>query len=211
MPRWTIRPCSTTRIASARRTVASRCAMMIDVRPRQQPVESALDQDLAGAVDVRSRLVEDEDARVGEERARDRDQLALAGGKPGTALAHDVVEPVLEPRGDAVDADRRSCRGDLCVRRVGLGEADVVGDRAAEQERILQDHSELPPVAAKLDVAKVDVRPPGLRPSPGRRTGRSASPSSTCRRPTRPPWRCSHLPARRSTARARRAPRRRRT
>ena len=33
VPRWTIRPCSSTRISSARRTVASRWAMMIDVLP----------------------------------------------------------------------------------------------------------------------------------------------------------------------------------
>ena len=45
------------------------------------------------------------------ERPRDRDQLPLAGGEPGAALAHDVVETVLEARGDAVDPDRarRGC------------------------------------------------------------------------------------------------------
>jgi hypothetical protein len=45
----------------------------------QQPVERTLDENLRRAVDVRRRLVEDENARVGEEGARDRDQLALAG------------------------------------------------------------------------------------------------------------------------------------
>ena len=44
----------------------------------QQPVERLLDQDLGRPVDVRRRLVEDEDARIGEQRARDRDQLPLA-------------------------------------------------------------------------------------------------------------------------------------
>ncbi len=70
--------------------------MMIDVRPSQQPVERVLDEHLARPVDVRRRLVEDEDAWVGEQRPRDRDQLALPGREPGAALAHDVVEPVGE-------------------------------------------------------------------------------------------------------------------
>ena len=33
--------------------------------------------------------------------------------------------------------------GDLLVGGLGLGEADVVGDRAGEQERILQHDAEL--------------------------------------------------------------------
>jgi len=59
----------------------------------QEPVECALDQDLGGAVDVRRRLVEDQDPRVREERTGDRDQLALARREPGAALAHRVQEP----------------------------------------------------------------------------------------------------------------------
>ena len=148
MPRWTMRPCSITRISSARRTVASRCAMMIDVRPAQQRVERLLDQDLARAVDVRGRLVEDQDARVGEQRARDRDQLALAGGEPGAALADDVVEPA--PRSARRRGRRRSPQRPRRPPRRSrrAAEADVVGDRAAEQERVLEDDSELPPVAS---------------------------------------------------------------
>jgi len=58
----------------------------------QQPVECTLDQDLGGAVDVRRRLVEDQDARVRKQRPRDRDQLAFPGGQAGAALAHLVQQ-----------------------------------------------------------------------------------------------------------------------
>ena len=75
--------------------------------PVQQPVERALDQHLGRPVDVRRRLVEDEDARVGEQRAGDRDQLALAGREARAALAHRVVEPAGDAGGDPVDADGR--------------------------------------------------------------------------------------------------------
>jgi hypothetical protein len=51
-----------------------------DRRPAvEQPVERGLDQDLGRTIDVRRRLVEDEDARIGQERTGDRDQLALPG------------------------------------------------------------------------------------------------------------------------------------
>ena len=71
------------------------------------------------------------------------------------ALADDVIEPVLEPRGDAVDADGGGGRPHLLVGGVRLREADVVGDRAAEEERILEDDAELAPVADELDVAEI--------------------------------------------------------
>ena len=129
--------------------------MMIDVRPFEQPVERALDQHLRRAVDVGGRLVEDEDARIREQGARDRDQLALARRQAGSALAHLVVESARKPCGDAVDPDGGRGRGNLLVRRVGLREADVRGDRAAEEERILEHDAELAPVRAQLDIAQV--------------------------------------------------------
>ena len=121
----------------------------------QQPVESALDEDLRRPVDVRRRLVEDEDARIGEERPRDRDQLALACRQAGAALAHRVCEPGVEAARDPVDADRLRHVGHHLVRRLGPREADVVGDRPREQERILQDDPELAAVRAQLQLAQV--------------------------------------------------------
>jgi hypothetical protein len=66
-----------------------------------------------------------------------------------------VVEPFLEARRDTVDPDRVRGGDDLLVGRVGPPEADVVGDRAAEEERVLQDDAELPAVRAEADVAQV--------------------------------------------------------
>ena len=44
---------------------------------------------------------------------------------------------------------------DLLVGRLGAAEADVVGDRAAEEERVLQHDAELAAVRAQLHVAEV--------------------------------------------------------
>jgi hypothetical protein len=59
---------STTRISSARRTVARRWAMMIDVRPWSSRSSARSMTRSVGPVDVGRRLVEDQDPRVGQER-----------------------------------------------------------------------------------------------------------------------------------------------
>ena len=55
-----------------------------------QPVERLLDHGLVLGVDGGERLVEDQDRRVPQERARDREALALAAGEPRPALADDA-------------------------------------------------------------------------------------------------------------------------
>ena len=151
-----MRPCSSTTISSARRTVESRWAMISDVRPREQAVERALDQHLRRPVDVRGRLVENQDARVGEQRARDRDELALARGEAGAALAHDVLKPVSRTARRRGRGRRRRRRpSDLGVGRPGSREAQVRGDRPREQGRVLEDDAELPPVRVQVDLAQV--------------------------------------------------------
>src|SRR5581483_7376403 len=55
--------------------------------PVQQPPQRALDRLLGADVDRARRLVEDEDARVGEQGARERDELPLAEREARAALA----------------------------------------------------------------------------------------------------------------------------
>src|SRR5215207_2063851 len=92
---------------------------------------------------------------AGKQGTRDGDQLALARREAGAALADDVLEPVIEPRSYPVDAHGGGGGAHLFVRGIGFGEADVVGDRAAEQEGVLEHDAELAPVADELDVPEV--------------------------------------------------------
>ena len=62
--------------------------------PGEQPPQPGLDAPLGVQVDVRGRLVEDEDPRVGDQRAGEREELALAGRELRAALADLGVEPV---------------------------------------------------------------------------------------------------------------------
>ena len=59
-------------------------------------LERALHRVLRARVEVRRRLVEDEDRRVGERGASERDELALAGRKPAPTLTHLGVEPLAQ-------------------------------------------------------------------------------------------------------------------
>ena len=59
-----------------------------------QPVERVEDDRFGLRVDRRGRLVEDQDRRVLEERARDRDPLPLAAGQLRAALAEQRVVPL---------------------------------------------------------------------------------------------------------------------
>ncbi len=64
--------------------------------PGEQTAQALLDVALGVEVDVGGGLVQYEDARVGDERASERNQLALAGGQLGAALTHVGVVTVIE-------------------------------------------------------------------------------------------------------------------
>ena len=88
------------------------------VRPWRSDLQAVLDQRLALAVEARRRFVEDQDARVGEDRARDRDALALAARQPHAALADDRVVALLERLDELVAVRDAADRLDLLARRV---------------------------------------------------------------------------------------------
>ena len=104
VPCSTIRPCSRTTIRSASRIVERRWAMMNAVRPASSRRSAALDPPLGADVDRRGRLVEDEDARIGEQRARERDELPLAEREPDAALAE--LASRSRPRARAMKSSR---------------------------------------------------------------------------------------------------------
>src|SRR5207248_3182017 len=103
----------------------------------QEAAEGVLDLALGADVDRARRLVEDQDARVGEQRARERDELTLAEREAEAALAELGVVSLLEPGDEFVGADGTRGRGDLVPARFGAAEGDVVGNRAREEETFL--------------------------------------------------------------------------
>ena len=94
-------------------------------------------------VDGAGGVVEDQDRRVDEQRARDRDALALAARQRVAALADDRVVAVRQLEDELLGAGRARRRADLLERRVGTAVGDVVADRDREQERLVEDDADL--------------------------------------------------------------------
>ena len=109
----------------------------------RQPVEGAADRRLALGVERRGRLVEQEDGRVAQDGAGDRQPLALAAGKLA-GRGHDLGVVALRQRADeAVGGGGAGGRLDLLADGVLAAEADVARDAAREQHQLLADHRDL--------------------------------------------------------------------
>src|SRR5579875_700221 len=68
----------------------------------QKAMDGSLDFVLSRAVNGAGRIVEDEDARVGQQRAGNGDTLALSAGKRHAALADHRLVPVLKALNKAI-------------------------------------------------------------------------------------------------------------
>ena len=97
-------------IRFALRTVESRWAMTNTVRPAAISLHVLLDGALAFVVERAGRLVEDQDARVGDQRARDRDALALPARQAAAAFADDGVVALGQLQDEVVRAGERRRR-----------------------------------------------------------------------------------------------------
>jgi hypothetical protein len=118
-------------------------------------LQRLVDLVLHAGVHRRGRVVEDEQPRVGEERAGERDALALAAGE-GQAVLADLGGVAVGQLGD--EAIRLSGAGggrDLLVGGVGAAVRDVGADRVREEERVLGDQADRGPQGVEGELADV--------------------------------------------------------
>jgi hypothetical protein len=154
LPCSTIRPWSRTTIRPDWRMVDRRWAMTIAGAPGEQPPQARLDRPSVCRSTFEVGLVEDEDPRVGDSaRAK-----ASSWRWPAESCTPRSPTSVRSPRA----ARRRSptrrprARGlDLGLVGVRAAEGDVVGDRAAEQERLLGHDPHLRAQRVRRHVAQV--------------------------------------------------------
>ena len=111
-------------------------------------------------------LVEDEDRRILEQRASNRQALTLAAGQPASAFADAGMKPAL-PREDEIQRLRPlGCPPHLLFRRIGPADAQILRDRSVEQQTLLEHHADIAAQCRKLegaDVAAVDLDRARLR------------------------------------------------
>ena len=91
----------------------------------------------SGGVEVRGRLVEDQEVGVGEEEAGDGDPLALPARDPRPGLADLGLEPLGQRVEPLAEADRGERRGDLGVAGAGAADRDVVAQGGREEVGVL--------------------------------------------------------------------------
>src|SRR5262249_50443413 len=91
-------------------------------------LEAVLNQRFALAVQARGGLVEDQNARIGENRPRDRDALTLTARKAYAALANDRVVALFECLDELITVRDPADRDDLVPGGVRFGVGDVVRD-----------------------------------------------------------------------------------
>jgi hypothetical protein len=109
---------------------------------RAQPV---VDRGLGARVDRTGRVVQHEYPGVGQDRASQRDALALPAGQGQTTLADDRVV-TLRQRGDELVCLRDLRRLlDLLVGGVRAAVGDIGADRVGEQEALLERDADSPP------------------------------------------------------------------
>ena len=134
-----------------------------------------------GLVEVLGRLVEDQQADVGQERAGKGQALALAAGQARPVLPDRGLEAGRERAHPVEEAGRREGRLERRGAGAGPGEPEVVGERAVEDVGVLLAQADGPPDVVTVEGPDVggtrSSRPaPGCRP-PGPGTGGSAAAS----------------------------------
>ena len=129
---------------------------LVGQRDRRQPVrdherraplhhlgERVLDAVLGGGVHARGGVVEDQDARLGEQRPRDRHPLALAAAEREPALADQRVEPLGQLVEQLAEPGAHGGLPHLVLGRVRPRVGDVLAERRREQERVVRHHRHL--------------------------------------------------------------------
>ena len=124
---------------------------------RHELLERLLHEQLARGVERARRLVEQQDRRILENRARDRDALPLPARQPRAALAEKRVVALRQRAQELVGLGRSRGGLDLRVAGVGPPVADVLACRRAEQHRVLRHEADAPPHLLGIRARDVDA------------------------------------------------------
>ena len=100
--------------------------------------ESAAQQRLVHRVEMRGRLVQDQDRRVLEEGPGDRHALALPAGKLRAPLAHAGLQPLRQCRDEILQSRAADRLCEFGCGRVRPGDEDVGAERVVKEVGVLR-------------------------------------------------------------------------
>ena len=105
--------------------------------PAAQPLEAVLYHRLTFTVEAGRRFVQDQNSRIGQNRTRDADALALSAGQLDAAFTHHRVVLFFEAFDELLAMGDPAGLTDLLARGARARKPDVVGDGAVEKEILL--------------------------------------------------------------------------
>src|SRR5512140_2534677 len=118
------------------------CRQSVSDHERCAAIENALDRlldELFGlGVDRAGRFVEYQDGRIEGKGTGKRDQLLLPNGQTGTAFAHQRLIARIDLLNEIVRMDLASSPLDSIPADLAVAQTNIVLDRAAEEEHVLQ-------------------------------------------------------------------------
>ena len=114
-----------------------------------------VDDRLAVGVERARRLVEDQDARIADQRAGDRETLPLAARQVCRALLDKGLIAARQALDELLGAGEPRRLHDFLETRIGLGGGNRLTDRAAEQKVLLQHDTEAGAQMIDIDLAQI--------------------------------------------------------
>ena len=111
--------------------------------PAHEAGEGRLQPGLRQRVDRARRLVQDQDARVGEQRAGEGHQLLLPERESAALFRYRGMNPLRQGLNQVEAVEVAERLADRLVRCFRAGGLHVVGDRAGEEEVLLEDEAHL--------------------------------------------------------------------
>ena len=137
--------------------VPTRWATMMTVVLRELRRERGAQPRIGREVERREAVVEDEDAGLAHDRARDGEPLPLAPGDVRAALGDRSVQLAVHGCHEVAALGDVQGTPQLLVRGVLVAVAQVAGHRAAEQERLLGHEADAPPELLPVHLAHIDA------------------------------------------------------
>src|SRR5207237_4511980 len=116
-----------------------------------------VDDRLAVRIERARRLIEDQDARITDQRAGDRETLPLAARQVCRALLDKGLIAARQALDELLGAGKPRRLHDFLETRIGLGGGNRLTDRAAEQKVLLQSDNEAGAEMIVIDIELIDV------------------------------------------------------
>ena len=120
-----------------------------------QALQGLLDAILRLDINAAGAVIQDEYPRVNQQSASNRDPLLLPPGEHDAAFTHGRIIAIWEAGDELVCLGRLRCGDDFVLSGVRAAVADVLPDRATEEDGLLKHNADLPAQRVEAHIAHI--------------------------------------------------------